>query len=48
MGLGTVHIVTAGSSIAVDSLDPIFDDLFIPFGDNDCYFTCNVDFEFFQ
>ena len=41
---GFIHIATAGLSTAVNSLDPIFDDLFIPFGDKDC----NVDFKFFQ
>ena len=41
--LDIVHIATAGSLVAVDSLDPIFDDLFTPFGDNDRCFACNVD-----
>ena len=43
-----VHTATVGSSATVDSLDPIIDDLFTPFGGNDRYFACNVSSEFFR
>ena len=48
MQLDIVHKVTAGSLAAVDCLDPTFDELYTPFLDNDSYFACNVDSEFFQ
>ena len=48
MQLDIVLLATAGSSTAVDSLDPIFNDLFTSFGGNNCYFACNVGSEFFQ
>ena len=48
MQLDIVHIGTAGSWAAIDSLATIFDDLFTPFGGNDRYFACNVGSEFFQ
>ena len=37
MELAIVHTATAGSSAAVDSLDPSFDDLFTLFAGNDRY-----------
>ena len=37
MELDIIHIATAVSAGAVDSLDPFFNDLLTPFGGNDCY-----------
>ena len=38
----SVHMATAGTFAAVDSLDPIFDDSATYFGRNGCYFPFNV------
>ena len=48
MELDIVHIATTVSLAAIDLFDPIFKDLFTLFGDNNRYFACNVDSEFFQ
>ena len=48
MQLDIVQIAAADSLATVDSLDLIFEDLFTVFGDNNRYFECNVDSEFFQ
>ena len=44
MELDIVHIATRGLYAVVNSLDTIFDDLFIPFGINDCI----INSDFFQ
>ena len=44
MELDIGHIAIASSLAAVDSLEPIFDDLFTPFSNG----RCNLDSEFLQ